>query len=137
MTYPWYQRYGDQPREIEWASLGSMADVLETAMVTFADRPAVHCLGTTRTYAEIDAASRSLAAYLQSKLGLQKGARVAVMLPNITAFNVATFAVIRAGLVQVNTNPLYTPRELKHQLNDADVDTIIIAAMATPTLAAI
>ncbi|CAG0909306.1 unnamed protein product, partial [Cyprideis torosa] len=133
----WHQNYGGKPKDVEWESLGSMADVIETALEKFADKPAVHCLGTTRSYAEIDKASRDLAAYLQSALGHTKGDRVAIMLPNIMGFNVASYAVIRSGMVQVNVNPLYTPRELKHQLNDAGVETIIIAAMATPTLAAI
>ena len=133
----WHQNYGDKPREIEWASLGSMADVIETALVRFADRPAVHCLGTTRSYAEIDAASSALAAFLQKRLGHAKGDRIAVMLPNIMPFNVATYGVIRAGMVQVNVNPLYTPRELVHQLNDSGAETIIIAAMASKTLGAI
>lgn len=133
----WHQNYGGMPKTIEWESIGSMADVIETALFKFADKPAVHCLGTTRSYGEIDGISRDLAAYLQSGLGHEKGDRVAIMLPNIMAFNVASFAVIRGGMVQVNVNPLYTPRELKHQLNDAGVETIIIAAMATPTLGAI
>lgn len=133
----WQQNYGGKPKDVEWESLGSMADVIETALEKFADKPAVHCLGTTRSYAEIDKSSRDLAAYLQSALGHAKGERVAIMLPNIIGFNVASYAVIRSGMVQVNVNPLYTPRELKHQLNDAGVETIIIAAMATPTLAAI
>lgn len=137
MEHIWHQHYGDRSREIEWQSLGSMADVIETALEKFKDKPAVHCLGTTCTYGEIDQMSRDLAGYLQGALGGQKGDRVAIMLPNIMAFNVASFAVIRSGMVQVNVNPLYTPRELEHQLNDAGVETIIIAAMATPTLAAI
>lgn len=137
MTQIWHQNYGDYPHDIEWASLGSMADVIEAALAKFSDKPAVHCLGTTCTYSEMDQHSRDLAAYLQSGLGHGKGDRVAIMLPNIMAFNVASFAVIRSGMVQVNVNPLYTPRELKHQLNDAGAETIIIAAMATPTLAAI
>ncbi len=137
MDYIWHQNYGDRPKEIEWKNLGSMADVIETALSKFSDNPAVHCLGTTLKYSEIDRLSRNLAAYLQTHLGHQKGDRVAVMLPNIMAFNVASFAVIRSGMVQVNVNPLYTPRELRHQLNDAGVETIIIAAMSTPTLAAV
>lgn len=137
MDQIWHQNYGNKPRDIEWKTLGSMADVIETALVKLASKPAVHCLDTTRTYGEIDKASRDLAAYLQNALGHVKGDRVAIMLPNIMAFNVASYAVIRSGMVQVNVNPLYTPRELKHQLNDAGVETIIIAAMATPTLASV
>jgi long-chain acyl-CoA synthetase len=133
----WHQHYGNMPKDIEWASLGSMADVIETAFDRFGDLPAVHCLGTTLNYAQVDQASGALAAFLQQKLGHNKGDRVAVMLPNIIPFNVATYAVVRAGMVQVNVNPLYTPRELLHQLNDAGVETIIIAAMASKTLGAI
>ncbi|WP_438991363.1 AMP-binding protein [Lentibacter sp.] len=137
MDQIWHQNYGDMSKDIEWQSLGSMADVIEAALSKFAGLPAVHCLGTTLNYGEIDSHSRDLAAYLQSALGHVKGDRVAIMLPNIMAFNVASFAVIRGGMVQVNVNPLYTPRELKHQLNDAGVETIIIAAMASATLGAI
>ena len=136
-SHIWHQHYHGRSKEIEWRSLGSVADLIESSLTRFADHPAVHCLGTTSSYAEIDVASRNLAAYLQNRLGHDKGSRVAVMLPNILAFNVTTYAVIRAGLVQVNVNPLYTPRELKHQLDDAQVETIIIAAAVTPTLSAI
>lgn len=72
---------------------------------------------------------------MQNELGLKKGDRVAIMLPNILAFPVIMFGILRAGLVQVNVNPLYTPRELKHQLNDADTDTIFIFSGSSPTLA--
>ena len=134
MEYIWHRHYGTMPKEIEYQSMGSIADVIEKSLIEFSDRPAVHCLGTTKTYAEIDHLSLSLAAFLQKTLALKKGDRVAVMLPNIMAFNVATFAVIRAGLVQVNVNPLYTSRELLHQINDSGAETIIIIANATARL---
>ncbi|MBT5195657.1 MAG: AMP-binding protein, partial [Rhodospirillaceae bacterium] len=99
--------------------------------------PAFSNFGTDLSFADIDRWSEQLAAYLQGELGLKKGDRVAIMSPNIMAFPVAMFANIRAGLVQVNVNPLYTPRELQHQLNDADTDTIVIFSGSTPVLAEI
>ncbi len=89
------------------------------------------------SFNDIDRLSECLAAYLQGALGLKKGDRVAIMSPNIMAFPVTMFANMRAGLVQVNVNPLYTPRELQHQLNDADTDTIVIFSGSTPVLAEI
>ena len=88
-------------------------------------------------YAQFDAASRSVAAYLQNKMGVKRGDRVALMCPNIFAFPVAMMGILRAGATQVNVNPLYTPRELQHQLNDAGVETILLFSGSTPTLSAI
>src|SRR5258705_8996869 len=107
------------PAEINPNTHGSVLEMLEGAMKRFADRPAFRCFGQTLTYADTDRLSRHFAAYLQSRLGVAKGDRVAVMMPNIPAFPLATMGIIRAGAVQVNVNPLYTPRELEHQLNDA------------------
>jgi long-chain acyl-CoA synthetase len=89
------------------------------------------------SFNELSRKSRDFAAYLQSQLGVEKGDRVAIMCPNTLPFIVAMWGIVRAGAVQVNVNPLYTPRELKHQLNDADVDTIIIFSGSTPVLAEI
>jgi long-chain acyl-CoA synthetase len=111
--------------------------MLEGAMARFADRPAFRCCGQTFTYADTDRLSRQFAAYLQAKLGVKKGDRIGVMLPNIPAFPLATLGVMRAGAVQVNINPLYTPRELEHQLNDAGVQTIVIFNGVSSTLAEI
>ena len=94
-------------------------------MQRFADRPAFRCFGQTLTYADTDRLSRRFAAYLQGRLGVKKGDRIAVMLPNIPAFPLAMLGIVRAGAVQVNVNPLYTPRELEHQLNDAGVEIIV------------
>src|SRR5262249_44339940 len=101
------------------------------------DKPAVHCFGHTLSYAATDRLSRDFAAYLQVKLGVKKADRVAVMLPNIAAFPLAMLGIVRAGAVQVNVNPLYTPRELEYQLNDAGVETVVIFNGVSGTLAEI
>ena len=95
-------------------------------MKRYADKPAFRCFGETLTYADTDRLSRNFAAYLQHKLGVKKGDRIAVMLPNLPAFPLAMLGIVRAGAIQVNVNPLYTPRELEHQLNDAGVEVIVI-----------
>src|SRR5262249_34469723 len=95
------------------------------------------CFGQTLTYADTYRLSRHFAACLQDELGVKKGDRVAVMLPNIPAFPLAMLGIVRAGAVQVNVNPLYTPRELEHQLNDAGAETIVIFSGVSATLAQI
>jgi long-chain acyl-CoA synthetase len=123
----WLATYGDRiPCEIDPDAHGSVLEMLEDAMRRFADRPAFRCFGHTLTFADTDRLSRQFAAYLQGRLGVKKGDRVAVMLPNIPAFPLAMLGIVRAGGVQVNVNPLYTPRELEHQLNDAGVETMVI-----------
>lgn len=106
-------------------------------MKRFADRPAFRCFGQTLTYADTDRLSRDFAAYLQGPLSVEKGDRIAVMLPNIPAFPIAMLGILRAGAAQVNVNPLYTPRELEHQLNDAGVETIVIFSGVSTTFAEI
>src|SRR5262249_58590891 len=110
---------------------------LEDAMQRYADKPAFRCFGRTLSFADPDRLSRAFAAFLQQRLGVTKGQRIAVMLPNIPAFPLALLGIVRAGAAQVNVNPLYTPRELEHQLNDAGVETIVIFAGVTATLAEI
>ena len=134
----WLAAYGARiPAEINPHAHRSVLHMLEGAMQRFADRPAFRCFGRTLTYADTDRLSREVAAYLQGRLGVKKGDRIAVMLPNIPAFAFAMLGVVRAGAVQVNVNPLYTPRELEHQLNDAGVEIIIIFSGVSPTLAEI
>ncbi|HXX04385.1 MAG TPA: AMP-binding protein, partial [Xanthobacteraceae bacterium] len=134
----WLAAYGERiPAEINPDVYGSTLEMLEAAMRRYAEKPAFRCFGKTLTYADTDRLSRNFAAYLQHKLGVRKGDRIAVMLPNLPAFPLAMLGIMRAGAVQVNVNPLYTPRELEHQLNDAGVETIVIFAGATPTLAEI
>src|SRR5215468_10146971 len=138
MTRHWTTSYGTRiPAEIDPAAYASVLEMLEAAMRRYADKPAFRCFGQTLTYADSDRLSRDFAAYLQSKLGVKKGDRIAVMLPNIPAFPLAMLGILRAGAVQVNVNPLYTPRELEHQLNDAGVETIVIFNGVSATLAEI
>src|SRR5262245_18920593 len=134
----WFAAYGKQiPPEINPDVHGSVLEMLEDAMRRFADKPAFHCVGHTLIYADTDRLSRNFAAYLQVKLGVKRTDRIAVMLPNIPAFPLAMLGIIRAGAVQVNVNPLYTPRELEHQLNDAGVEIIVVFSGVSGTLAEI
>jgi len=131
----WLVSYGDRiPADIDPDAHSSVLEMLESAMVRFAEKPAFRCFGQTLTYADTDRLSRNFAAYLQNKLGVKKGDRIAVMLPNIPAFPIAMLGIVRAGAVQVNVNPLYTPRELEHQLNDAGADIIVIFNGVSATL---
>ena len=134
----WLAAYGEKiPCDIDPDIHGSVLELLEAAMGRYAEKPAFHCLGQTLTYADTDRLSRNFAAYLQGELGVKKGDRIAVMLPNIPAFALAMIGIVRAGGVQVNVNPLYTARELEHQLNDAGVETIVIFNGVSATLAEI
>src|SRR4029453_18442618 len=126
---PWLPTYGEcTPHEIDPDAYDSVVEMLEEAMRRFAGKPAFRCFGQTLTYADTDRLSRDFAAYLQQRLAVKKGERIAVMVPNIPAFPIAMIGILRAGAAQVNVNPLYTPRELEHQLNDAAVETIVIFA---------
>src|ERR1700719_3595170 len=134
----WLAAYGERiPAEINADVYGSVLEMLEHAMQRFADQPAFRCFGQTLTYADTDRLSRNFAAYLQGRLGVTKGDRIAVMLPNIPAFPLAMLGIVRAGAAQVNVNPLYTPRELEHQLKDAGVEVIVIFGGVSATLAEI
>ncbi len=138
MTKPWTKNIpADVPSEIDADAYPSVWAMCQESIGKYGDAPAFHNFGTDLSYHDIDRLSWHLAAYLQTELGKKKGDRVAIMSPNILAFPVAMFANIRAGLVQVNVNPLYTPRELQHQLSDADTDTIVIFSGSTPVLAEI
>jgi long-chain acyl-CoA synthetase len=138
MQRHWLASYDqDIPAEINPDAFTSVLDMLESAMTRYADKPAFRCFGQALTYADTNRLSRAFAAYLQTRLGVTKGDRIAVMLPNIPAFPLAMLGVVRAGAVQVNVNPLYTPRELEHQLNDAGAETIVIFSGASATLAEI
>jgi long-chain acyl-CoA synthetase len=127
----WLKNYTKNiPHDISIDQYPSLIGFISDSLKKFKDRPAYTCLignnQKTLTYGDVDRMSNAMAAYLQS-LGLQKGDRVAIMLPNIIQYPVALFGVMRAGLVPVNTNPLYTGREIKHQFNDAGVKAVIIA----------
>ncbi len=123
---PWLASYPPSvPAEIDLARLGTLVDLFETSAATFSDRPAMLCFGSAMTYATLSQQARDLAAWLEAE-GLAKGDRVAIMLPNVPAYAVAIFGVLLAGGTVVNTNPLYTPRELTQQLNDSGARILIV-----------
>jgi long-chain acyl-CoA synthetase len=130
----WIQSYPSGiPAEIDCTRYRSLVHLLEEAFDKYADRNAYACMGKTMSYAEVDAMSRNLGAWLQAQ-GLVPGARVALMMPNVLQYPVAIAAVLRAGYIVVNVNPLYTPRELEHQLNDSGAEAIIILENFAHTL---
>ena len=136
MSKPWFDQYDPWvPHEIEEDAYDNVVEMLMEAGERFSDKVAFSNFGATKTYAEVLSLSRDFAAYLQNELGIKKGDRVALMAPNMMAFPVAMFGILRAGGVQVNVNPMYTARELEHQLNDADTDTIVVFSGSTKTLA--
>jgi len=121
------------PADIDPDRYRSLVHLLEESFQKYAQRNAYVCMDQFLTYAELDAASRKLGAYLQS-LGLKQGARVAIMMHNVLQYPVAIAAVLRAGYTVVNVNPLYTPRELQHQLNDSGSSAIIVLENFAGTL---
>ena len=121
------------PSEIDPDQYGSLVQLLEESFVKYADRNAFACMDKVLSYAELDLYSKRLAAWLQSR-GLQKGARVALMMPNVLQYPIAIAAVLRAGYTVVNVNPLYTPRELAHQLIDSGSEAIIVLENFAHTL---
>src|ERR1700749_686643 len=138
MNKPWTKTYESSvPLEIDADAHSSTIALFDNAVAAYADRPAFECFGRTMTYAEVDRASRVFAAWLQKKLGVKRGDRIALMVPNVFAFPVAMLGIHRTGAAQVNVNPLYTPHELQHQLKDAGAETIIIFTGSTSTLAEI
>jgi long-chain acyl-CoA synthetase len=126
---PWYASY---PRGVP-ARIGppadpTIVDVLRSACARYADRPCYSNMGTTLRYRDLDRLSGQFAAFLTHELGLAPGDRIALQMPNLLQYPVALFGALRAGLVVVNTNPLYTPREMAHQLGDAGVKAVVILA---------
>ena len=131
----WHERYEKGvPQEIDLAEYSSVVDILEQSFEKYPKRPALHCMGKTYNYEEVEILSRRFASYLQNDLNLKKGDRVALMMPNVLQYPIVLFGILRAGLVAVNVNPLYTARELEHQLNDSGAETIIIFESAASTL---
>ncbi|WP_261847527.1 long-chain-fatty-acid--CoA ligase FadD [Pectobacterium araliae] len=131
----WLSRYpADVPAEIDPDRYSSLIDMFENAVKRYADRPAFINMGEVMTFRKLEERSRAFAAYLQNQLKLQKGDRVALMMPNLLQYPVALFGVLRAGMVVVNVNPLYTPRELEHQLKDSGASTIVIVSNFAHTL---
>ncbi|VWC81018.1 long-chain-fatty-acid--CoA ligase [Burkholderia contaminans] len=124
------------PAELDSSAYRNITALIEQSFSRFHANPAFACDGKQITYGELDVMSRALAAWLQSR-GLERGARVAIMMPNVLQYPISICAVLRAGYVVVNVNPLYTPRELQHQLNDSGAEAIVILDGCTATLDAI
>ncbi|MEO8302584.1 MAG: AMP-binding protein [Betaproteobacteria bacterium] len=122
------------PDEIDADRFASIPDMLEKTAGKFADRPAFHNLGRTVSYAELMRLSRDFAAFLQGLPGMAKGERVAIMAPNLLQYPIVLFGILRAGMTVVNVNPLYTPRELEHQLKDSGAKAIVILENFASTL---
>ncbi|HEX2649395.1 MAG TPA: long-chain-fatty-acid--CoA ligase [Burkholderiales bacterium] len=130
----WLKSYPPgMPAEITWDQYQSIGKLFEESCRKFASKPAFHCMGKTISFGELDRLSRNFAAWLQAK-GLNKGDRVALMMPNVLQYPVALFGILRAGLVVVNVNPLYTARELEHQLKDSGALAIVILENFATTL---
>ena len=132
----WLQSYQEGvPAEVDLGEFQSIGAMLENSVALYGDRVAFINMGAELTYGELDALSRDFAAYLQTVLKLQKGDRVAIMLPNVLQYPVCMLGALRTGCVVVNCNPLYTPRELEHQLKDSGAETIVVLENFAHTLA--
>ncbi|MDB5986646.1 MAG: long-chain-fatty-acid--CoA ligase [Nevskia sp.] len=134
-TYPWLAEYmPGVPAQIEPDAFKSLAEVIERSCEKFRDAIAYENMGVRLSYDDVDRLSQDFASYLQNVLGLQRGDRVALMMPNLLQYPVAVFGILRAGLVVVNVNPLYTPRELEHQLKDSGARAIVVIENFASTL---
>lgn len=128
-TYPWRRFYPKGvPHEINPDAYSSLAALLEEGCRRFTNKPAYACMGKQITFGELDKLSAQFASFLQNDLGLQRGDRLAIQMPNALQYPVAMFGALRAGLAVVNTNPLYTPREMQHQFKDSGAKAIVILA---------
>ncbi|AMC33894.1 AMP-binding protein [Janthinobacterium sp. B9-8] len=135
MEQAWWASYQlGVPREIDINEFAAIPAVLARSVARFGERPAFLNMGKSISYSELDQQSSAFAAYLQHELKLPRGSRVAVMLPNLLQYPIAIFGILRAGMVVVNVNPLYTPRELSHQLKDSGSVAIVILANFAHTL---
>ena len=135
MAKPWLKHYPSQiPAEIDVAPCASVVELLDEALARHAARPAITSLGRTTSFAELDLMGRRFAAWLQAQ-GFAKGDRVAVMMPNLMPFAVAVLGTLRAGGVVVTVNPLYTAREVNHQLKDSGAETLVVFEAFAGTVA--
>lgn len=134
---PWLATYRENgiPVDINPDAYPSVVHLMEQAMFTYGEKVAFRSLGQSLSYAQVDRLSSAFGAWLQHSLGVKKGDRIAVMLPNLLAFPIAFLGIARIGAVQVNVNPLYTPRELQHQLKDSGCKVIVIFNGSTSILA--
>ena len=128
-SFPWFAHYPEGvAHEINPEKYESIIAILEESFAKFADTIAFENMGKTLTYRQVDEYSQHFAAYLTNVVGLQKGDRIAIQMPNLLQYPVALFGALRAGLIVVNTNPLYTPREMQHQFKDSGSVAIVIVA---------
>ncbi len=135
MERTWLKNYPTSVNpDVQFGDLTSISQCLDRAFNKYSRLPAATCLGTTMTYGEMSVTVTRFASFLQNKLGIQKGDRIAIMLPNTLQFLVAELAAIKIGAVCVNTNPLYTPREMKHQFIDSGARAIVILDLFTDKL---
>lgn len=135
LNQPWLEQYpNDVSPEIDMNQYQSLLELFEESTFKYSDQAAYKNMGATLTYRKLEERSRAFAAYLQQELNLKKGDRVAIMMPNLLQYPVALFGILRAGLVVVNVNPLYTARELKHQLKDSDAKAIVVVSNFAKTL---
>jgi long-chain acyl-CoA synthetase len=131
----WLQSYqAGVPSEIDLNEFQSLGEMFEKSVAKYSDKIAYINMGVELTYGEVDKLSRDFAAYLQSVLKLPQGSRVAIMMPNVLQYPVCMFGALRAGYTVVNVNPLYTPRELEHQLKDSGAEAIVILENFAHTL---
>ncbi len=136
--FPWFSKYPTgTPHEIEPLEYQSLVDLFKVSSKKFKDRIAFENMGAKLTFNEVDVLSTAFAAYLQKELGLKKGDRIAIQMPNLLQFPVAFIGSLKAGLIVVNTNPLYTPREMEYQFKDASISAIVILENFAANLQAI
>src|SRR5713226_1017372 len=127
MDRNWLKQYpAGVPADTDPDRYASLRDIVEEACAAHGHSPAFTNMGATLSYVQLDALSRAFAAWLQKKSGLVPGDRIALMMPNVLQYPIALFGALRAGMVVVNTNPLYTARELEHQLKDSGAKAIVI-----------
>ncbi|MDY4480114.1 MAG: long-chain-fatty-acid--CoA ligase FadD [[Pasteurella] aerogenes] len=135
MEKPWFKNYPENvPRELDTSMYDSILDMFDRAIFEHPDRAAYINMGQVLTFRKLEERSRAFAAYLQNELKLERGDRVALMMPNLLQYPIALFGILRAGLVVVNVNPLYTPRELEHQLQDSGAKAIVVVSNFASTL---
>jgi len=127
--FSWFKFYPSSvPQEVDCTAYSSVTELFEESVKKFGSAVAYECMGKTMTFQELDRLSAQFANYLIYDLKLSKGSRVAIQMPNVLQYPVAMFGALRAGMVVVNTNPLYTPSEMKHQFNDSGADVVVIVA---------
>lgn len=127
--FPWFKSYPEgTPREVKLYEYNSVTEIFDESCKKYAHKVAFENMGATLTFAQVDELSKNFAAYLQQELKLKKGDRIAIQMPNLLQFPIAFLGALRAGLIVVNTNPLYTPREMEHQFRDSGAVAIVIVA---------